>query len=984
MVVLVAAMFLTTQATHAYGSNAADALFFSRFGVEFLPHLFLGLGFASAVVTLAFTTGLARLDSRRLLPSVLVGGAAVMLAQRIGVALDVPGIYSTVWLVTNLVTLTTFALMWNVAASVCDARQAKRLFAVFAAAGILGGVVGNFTTGPLAAILGTEDLLLVVAALLAVSAFLTSRIGATYITVPTRGSRQGSIADDIRAGYRAMMRSTYFRTVALAAALAMVLFYSVAFPFSEAAAEQFTDETDLAGFLGTFSGVATVSAFFVSLFVAGRVYQRIGVVGSVLVLPLTYIAGLSLWIVSFDLTTATIVRGAQWVVVMGLSATAFNALFNVSTPENRRQLLTFVLGVAGQLGVSIAGALLLAGSWIGDETIMFSLSLVLAIGYAWVVWSLRPKYAAQLLAALRSGLTDPFDAAHQSVAALEGHADVVAVVATALDDEHPAARRLATEILGRIGAAAALPLLERALNDVAPDVRRTAVLALDRIGGRETALIGADATADPDPSVRAAAVGLLAHHAPDLTDRFVMLAADPHPWVRGRAAVGLFAAGRTDDASEVIDDLLASDDADARRSGLDAAADCDGVTADVAALFIASDRRELRTAAVRALAASRSPDATALLITTCSHPDEPTARAAAAAIRQRGVRFADIASTLESGTEAARRLVLGAVDAPADSARLVTWAKTRIDDAVDLHQRIQALGSETRSLSYLGRVLREREWDIERTILEALAQADHRPALALVKQGLDSADSETRAQALEALDALSDRSFSQPLLSLLDTRDVEPATAESHDVLRLLISDCDPLVRALALQASHDVDPAGGGLQPLPDDDHPLVTDTAQRLATRRSDRVRGDMADTLDTLGTVERVLLLQDVPIFSTLTSEDLVAIAGVAGERLLPDGHHLVRQGDDADELFLIISGTVEVRANGDVELAQRGPGDPVGELAIITRSKRSADVVTRGDVRILVVHADAFEAILEDRPTVARAMLSVVAERLAEAV
>ena len=87
------------------------------------------------------------------------------------------------------------------------------------------------------------------------------------------------------------------------------------------------------------------------------------------------------------------------------------------------------------------------------------------------------------------------------------------------------------------------------------------------------------------------------------------------------------------------------------------------------------------------------------------------------------------------------------------------------------------------------------------------------------------------------------------------------------------------------------------------------------------------------------------------------------------------------DEADELFLIISGSAGISA-GDTDIAQRGPGDPVGELAILSRSVRTADVVARGDVRVLVVQADAFEAILADRPTVARAMLSVVATRLAE--
>ncbi len=988
MVAIVAAMFLTTQATHAYGANTADTLFFSRFGVEFLPYLFLVLGVASGVVTLAFTASLARFDTRRLLTAVLLGGAGVMVAQRVGVAVDLPGIYSTVWIVTNLVTLITFTLMWNVAATVCDTRQAKRLFAVFAAAGILGGVVGNFTTGPLAAVLGTENLLLLIAGLLLAAALLTRRIGTRYFkaehVVPAVGNRRRpGLIGDVRAGYRAVMGSAYFRTISVAAAAAMVLFYAVVFPFSEVAAEEFPRETDLAAFLGTFSGIATVSAFLVSLLLAGRVYQRIGVVGSVLVLPLTYVAGLSLWIIDFDLTTATLVRGLQWVVIMGLSATAFNALFNVSAPENRQQLLTFVIGVAGQLGVSIAGALLLAGTWIGNRTVLFGASLVIAVGYGAVIWSLRSRYAVELLATLRSGLTDPFEAAHRSVALIEGQADVLAAIAAALDAEHPSLRRLATEILGRSGTDAALPLLERALTDDSPEVRRTAVLALDRIGGRETAMLGAGALTDPDPTVRAAAVGLLARHAPTPAEQFTPLVDDAHPEVRGRAAAGLFAAGRPDLAVEVIRDLLASGDLDMQHAGLEAAADCDGITTDVATRFLASDRRELRIAALRALEASSDPASRKLIIATCAHPDERTARAAATALHHAGVRFDDVAAILDEGTEEARRLVVGLLHAPDDAERLETWAKARISDAAELHRRSAVLDDEIPSLAQLSRLLHEREWAIERTILEALAHADHHPALALVERGLEAADAEARAQALEALDTLSDRAFSKPLIDLLDAGESTSEWGELHVVLAELFPDPDPLVRALALRASRDIDPElfDRGLQSTIDDTDPLVSETVRRLTQGHSDIVAGDMAKTLDTLGTVDRVLLLQEVPIFSELTSDDLVAVAGIASERLIPDGHHLVRQGGEADELFLIISGSAVVSAGG-TEIAERGPGDPVGELAILTRSARTADVVARGDVRVLVVHADAFEAMLADRPAVARAMLSVVATRLAE--
>ena len=115
-----------------------------------LPFLFILLGAATLVLTLTYSVAIGRFESRRVSTALLMGAALLLLLGRAAVTLNVLGLYPALWLGISLTAAILGTLVWNVAGDLCDARQAKRLFPLFASAGILGSVVGNLLTGPLA------------------------------------------------------------------------------------------------------------------------------------------------------------------------------------------------------------------------------------------------------------------------------------------------------------------------------------------------------------------------------------------------------------------------------------------------------------------------------------------------------------------------------------------------------------------------------------------------------------------------------------------------------------------------------------------------------------------------------------------------------------------------------------------------------------------------------------------------------------------
>ena len=63
-----------------------------------------------------------------------------------------------------------------------------------------------------------------------------------------------------------------------------------------------------------------------------------------------------------------------------------------------------------------------------------------------------------------------------------------------------------------------------------------------------------------------------------------------------------------------------------------------------------------------------------------------------------------------------------------------------------------------------------------------------------------------------------------------------------------------------------------------------------------------------------------------------------------------------------------------------IASRGPGEFVGEMAILESAPRSATLKARGDVRVLVIEGEAFNAILLDRPEVSISVLRHMSSRV----
>jgi CRP/FNR family transcriptional regulator, cyclic AMP receptor protein len=129
------------------------------------------------------------------------------------------------------------------------------------------------------------------------------------------------------------------------------------------------------------------------------------------------------------------------------------------------------------------------------------------------------------------------------------------------------------------------------------------------------------------------------------------------------------------------------------------------------------------------------------------------------------------------------------------------------------------------------------------------------------------------------------------------------------------------------------------------------------------------------------EIVAALQASELFRDLPQKQLKRICDVGKEMSFEAGSEVVVEGEEAGRFFLILEGTAEVFAHG-VHRAELGPGDAVGEIALLDGGPRSATVKAIRDLRTFSLASWNFRTFLGE-PEVMSAVIGVLCRRLRSA-
>lgn len=111
-----------------------------------------------------------------------------------------------------------------------------------------------------------------------------------------------------------------------------------------------------------------------------------------------------------------------------------------------------------------------------------------------------------------------------------------------------------------------------------------------------------------------------------------------------------------------------------------------------------------------------------------------------------------------------------------------------------------------------------------------------------------------------------------------------------------------------------------------------------------------------------------LRQVPVFAGLSRKQLQAVASVTTDIRVRPGSVIVREGEQAKEVLILVAGSAVVTTAGDA-VAEIEPGAIIGEIGVLERQARIATVTTTSDAELIHLTADGLERIMHDVPAVA---------------
>ncbi|MCK6552117.1 hypothetical protein L6R52_40175, partial [Myxococcota bacterium] len=534
-----AGYLMCVVATYAIGRNVGDTLFLSRADISLLPYMYVAGAVTLVPTSWVYSRWIDRGRRDRVIQRVLFtfGGALALFYALLRAGLAGAWLYPTLYLAVGVIGSITLMQVWTLAQDLYDAREAKRLFPLIGAGGVVANVVCGFGIQVLVPIVGPEALLLVGATLLVVAASLVASAvrgrGADSTARPAPRRAVGRRPEGDAGALEPAAQGRYLRLVGAMFVVMFVVVSLVDYQLKVFAKGAYQG-AELSAFFGRFYGTAGLLSGFVQFFLTARLLERHSIAVSLVLLPLGIAVGAGSMLAPSiaALSAAVVAKGAETVLRYTVHDAATQLLYvPVPAAVRSRAKATFD-GVLKPVATAGAGLLLAAlATVLPSHELARALAwadLALVIVWVVVVLLLQREYVSALMKTLRQRRLD-FSTAYRPL----DDAATVDLLKRSLGSESDA------EVLAAI---ALVPVVDAELDDElvalldrrSRDVRLAALECLEQRPSVRTSAVRA-LLDDDDDDVRAAAARVLAARGPDVDDALLARLEHASPKVRASA-----------------------------------------------------------------------------------------------------------------------------------------------------------------------------------------------------------------------------------------------------------------------------------------------------------------------------------------------------------------------------------------------------------------------------------------------------------------
>ncbi|MFB3041605.1 MAG: Npt1/Npt2 family nucleotide transporter [Candidatus Poribacteria bacterium] len=508
--VLMFAYFFLVIASHTIVKSTRDALFINKYGAEQLPYVYIGIAIVAGMFMPIYSR-LAQATER----GVLIIGSNIFFVVNILAFWWLFHTYDWDWLsyglyiwasIFSAVSTTQFWLAANVT---FNPRQARRLFGFIISGGTLGGILAGSIARGVVARIGTENLLIGVAAMLLACVPIIRRVTQQESVGYTgRASAQKS-DQNIGGAFALIQKNKHLTLLTMIIGVTVIATTLVDYQFKIIIQEAYKTKDALTGFFGSYYAYINVITILMQLLVTGQVLKRFGIGVAILIMPIGLFFGAFSILFFPALWAAIFVKTCDDSLSVSVNKSGIEVLYIPIPAEVKAKTKAFIDVVVERASRGIGGLLLLlltVGLSLSVSQLSIFVLLLLGV-WTFIGMRIQKEYIASLEATLQKRSLDA-DALSVNLS----DSSTVNHLLHILDSKNERQILYALEFLQDANAPQLLTPLLPLLHHPSPEVKVQTLRLLFNIGSQElTAEIEA-LLEDNDNNVRAEAMNYVCTH----------------------------------------------------------------------------------------------------------------------------------------------------------------------------------------------------------------------------------------------------------------------------------------------------------------------------------------------------------------------------------------------------------------------------------------------------------------------------------------
>lgn len=394
-------------AQQVIGKATRDALFFSHFPVSLLPKMLICGSVLSGAVVWLTTRLVARFGPARVAPVAFAAqGVAVLIEWALASRFE-----SQVALVLYLQTIAIGAMLvsafWSMVSEAFDPHTAKRVVGQIGAGAALGGIIGGAIAWSASHVTTVPTMLGVMALLSAVCTWGSLALARGAPTSFAKSSAAPSASSALAAsGFTALRETPYLRLLAVMVLLGALAQALLDYALGIEATATYGGGARLLAFFAVFQTIIGITSFLLQLSANRFALDRLGIGGTMALLPAAVVAFGALVLVVPSLATVAVQRGADNVLRASLFRSAYEVLYTPVTQALKRPTKIMVDVSFDRLGLMMGSALTLGIVALFPHHILLAVTLAamsVAMGQLLVARHLHHGYVSELTLRLRAG-----------------------------------------------------------------------------------------------------------------------------------------------------------------------------------------------------------------------------------------------------------------------------------------------------------------------------------------------------------------------------------------------------------------------------------------------------------------------------------------------------------------------------------------------------------------------------------------------------